>query len=192
MKQTLLLAAGLALTLLTGCVVTSVYPYYTPKDVVFDPALLGVWGDPASTNADRETWTFAKLDDQTYKLVVAEKDKKTEFDARLFKLKQHTFLDCLPRERADYAVPGHMLMKVECISPALELRLLDYDWLGKLLEKNPKTIRHTVVPKPAGESGDGGQLVLTADTAELQKFILKHASNTNAFGEVTGMKRLNN
>src|SRR5947207_2920087 len=34
----------------TGCVVTSVYPYYTAEEVVFDPTLIGDWVEAGKTN----------------------------------------------------------------------------------------------------------------------------------------------
>jgi hypothetical protein len=55
---------------------------------------------------------------------------------------------------------------------------LDYDWLEKLLEKNPKAIRHHIIE----DHGDG-RLVLTADTAELQRFVVKHLKTEGAWGE---------
>lgn len=189
MKRTLLLTAGLALVLLTGCVTLSIYPYYTAKDVVFDPALIGVWADPDKTNADHDTWSFEKSDDQAYKLTITDNDKKTEFDARLFKLKDHTFIDCLPRERPDYSTPCHMLLRVDHLQPTLEMHLLDYDWLGKLIEKQPKAIRHALIEKAGGKAGDHDGFVLTADTAELQKFILKHIKLKEAWGDALIMKR---
>ena len=182
------LALGLVAALfVTGCVVTSVYPFYHPKDVIFDAALLGVWAEAAKTNADKETWTFEKIDDRTYKLIIVDGDKKTEYDARLFKLKEQQFLDCLPRERTEGGLPLHHLMRVEAVSRGLEFRLLDYGWLGKLVEKDPRAIRHIVVPKKADE-GDGGDLVLTADTAELQKFLRKHLKTADAWTEPVVMK----
>jgi hypothetical protein len=82
----------------------------------------------------------------------------------------------------------HYLLKVTRIEPELEMNLLDYDWLKTLIEKDPKVIRHIVVPKKLGEDGDGN-LVLTADTAELQKFILKHEKTEGAFGRSEVMLR---
>ena len=47
-------AAMIAVTLgLTGCIVTSVYPFYTAKDVAFDPSLLGGWTNVETAG---ETW----------------------------------------------------------------------------------------------------------------------------------------
>ena len=193
MKTTLKLTASLALlTFLVGCVVSSVYPFYTAKDVVFEPALVGVWAEAASSSASNEHWRFDKADGGAYLLTVQENEKRTEFDTHLFKLKGRLYLDVLPRERPENSLPPHYLFKVIRVEPTLEMALLDYDWLTKLVEKNPKAIRHTVVPNKLGEKEGGGFLVLTADTAELQKFILKHEKTEGAFGKTNVMNRWKN
>ena len=192
MKTTIRIAAGLALSaFFAGCVATSVYPFYTAKDIVFEPALVGTWGEPGATNAPNEQWRFEKAEGQAYKLTVQEKEKPTEFDTCLFKLKGGLFLDIYPRERPDNSLPLHYLFKVNRLAPSLEVSLLDYDWLTKLVEKNPRAVRHIIVPKKLGES-DGGDLVLTADTAELQRFILKHLNTEGAFGKSQVMERRGN
>jgi hypothetical protein len=178
-------ASGL---LLAGCVVTSVYPWYTAKDVVFDPALIGTWHGTEPDMKPGDFWQFEKLEDRAYQLTMADGGKRKEYDTHLFKLGGHLFLDCFPRERPEDSLPPHYLFRVGSVAPALEIAVLDYDWLTKLLAKNPKTLRHLIVPKKLGESGSGN-LVLTADTAELQKFILKHINNTNAFGQPVVLKR---
>jgi hypothetical protein len=189
MKRIIFLTIGMALTLLTGCVVMSVYPYYTAKDVVFDPTLLGVWTDATKTNGDGESWTFEKVEEQKYQLVITENDKKTKFDACLFKIKNHLFLDCLAHERCDYSAPCHLLLRVDQLQPTLEMRLLNFDWLTKLLERQPKAIRHTIIEKAGGQSDSDKILVLTADTAELQKFILKQLETKEAWSDVMVMQR---
>src|SRR2546427_6041438 len=66
---TLFRSSGLALLpLLTGCVVTSVYPFFNAKDVAFEPALIGAWADAGSTNAANEHWQFEKAPGQAFKL----------------------------------------------------------------------------------------------------------------------------
>ena len=192
MKNTMKSAAGLALmSLLAGCVVTSVYPFYTAKDVVFDPALVGAWAETGSTNTANEHWRFEKAAGQAYKLIVQDNEKQTEFDTHLFNLKGRLFLDLCPRERPDNSLPLHYLFTVARREPALEMNMLDYDWLKKLIEKDPKAIHHIVVPKKLGEDGES-DLVLTADTAELQKFILTHEKTEGAFGEGIVMNRWKN
>lgn len=189
MKIITLSVLGLALTLLAGCVVNSVYPFYTTKDLTFDPALLGAWRDLANTNDDRDTWVFEKITEKTYKMTIRGSGETNEFDAHLFMLGGHKFLDSLPRSRAAYHTPEHFLLRVKSLSPTLQLQLLSYEWLTKLVEQNPKAIRHLVVPPEAGNTNEGGSLTLTADTAELQKFLLKHLNNTNAWIEPMVMKR---
>jgi len=189
MKRILSLTAGLALVLLTGCVTLSIYPYYTSKDVKFDPALLGNWAEADNTNSRPQTWSFEQINAQTYRLIVMDNDEKTEFDTRLFKLKNHAFLDCLPRKHEDFASPCHVLLRVDRLQPILELRLLNYDWLRKLIEKQPKAIRHALIPQASKQGDETEGFVLTAETAELQNFILKHLETKEAWGDALVLKR---
>ena len=55
MKILRLVAAVAVLSMLAGCVVLSVYPFYTPGDLIFDPGLTGRWVNTASNN---EIWRF--------------------------------------------------------------------------------------------------------------------------------------
>lgn len=176
------------LGVLAGCVVTSVYPYYTSKDVVFDAALVGTWSELTETNTAEKNWRFEAGLEQSYKLTVREGDEKTVFTAHLFKLKGQQFLDALPVKKADDYIPPHYLLKVERIQPQLETRLMNYDWLKELVKQNPRAIRHLWLGVEPGKPGSG-KLVLTADTAELQKFLLKYGADTNAFGDAITMKR---
>jgi hypothetical protein len=166
--------------LLTGCVVTSVYPYYNEKDLTFDPALVGVWVDNG-TNSDSESWTFEKLDDKSYKLIVKENEKNQEHEVHLFRLKGNLFLDLLPiadKECKGEFIPPHYLLRVASIQPTLKLRLLNPKWLADLLKENPRALRHI-------ESGTDKDVLLTADTSELQKFILKNLKTADAWSEDT-------
>lgn len=187
------LFAGIVIvaSLIAGCVVTSVYPYYQAKDVSFDDGLLGKWIPADATNAStaEEFWTFEKINDRTYKLTTVE-NKTNLYDVVRFKLGGATFLDCLTRERSEIQTPSHILLRTEIVASQLKMELLDYKWLGNLIEKNPRAIRHIIVPYEAqAEKGSGGGLILTADTAELQKFILKHLKTEGAWVEPLIMKR---
>jgi len=165
--------AGLALAL-AGCVVSSVYPFYFEKDVVFAPALLGDW-----TTA-KEHWKFERQGEKAYRITYTECEKSSVMQAHLFQLRGQKFLDILGPEPGDYgripATPSHVLLRVVQTSPTLELVPLDYDWLGGLLEKHPKAIRHHIV-----HAGGDKRLVLTADTAELQRFVVKHLKTEAAW-----------
>jgi hypothetical protein len=182
-KITFVLLAAAA-TLLGGCVVTSVYPFYFEKDVVFDSALLGDW---TKGEAAEEHWKFERAGETAYRLTYTEDDKSSVMQARLFELRGQMFLDLLGAEPGDYglvpATPSHALLRIVKTGPTLEMVPLDYDWLRELLETNPKAIRHHIV-----HAGGDKRLVLTADTAELQRFVVKHLNTKAAWKKVLKLK----
>lgn len=176
--------------LLAGCVVTSVYPFYTAKDIVFEPKLLGRWTEAGETNVAEKYWEFARDGTHAYALTVQDGGEPAKYQAHLFRLKSWTFLDAMPVERHEDFLPPHYLLKVSQMEPVLKLVPVDYKWLVELLDKKPGALRHMRwVEYPDNRKSDSGRLVLTADTAELQKFILKHAGNTNAFAEGFALER---
>ncbi|MBE0545691.1 MAG: hypothetical protein IH623_30535 [Verrucomicrobia bacterium] len=180
---------ALAVGLLSACI-PSVNPFYSDKDVVHDPRLIGEW-QPQEDSKDTETWKFEPAEAKAYKLTVTEEEgRQGEFTAHLFKLKQQLFLDLIPTE-CKYAtneaslvaasmIPGHLLVRVTQIEPELKLALFDFDWLEKHLKANPKTLAH----RAAGDT-----LVLTASTRDLQRFVLKHLGEDELFESPSVMTR---
>ncbi len=174
----------------TSCVVTSIYPYYTDKDLASDPALPGKWVEAGTTNQSPEYVQIESLGEKGYWATVFGAHETNSMEMHLFRLKQQLFLDSFPTNRSLDFVPVHQVSKVTQIGPDLETANLNYDWLAKLLEKNPNAIRHMMLREKTGDE-QGGRVVLTADTKELQRFILKYVNNTNAWEEPTQLKRLN-
>ena len=85
--------------------------------------------------------------------------------------------------------PGHLLLRVPQVEPHLKLATCDYDWLYNFLTNSPSALAH--------HSEDGG-LVLTAETRDLQKFVLQHSRElfkeskdcvrlTNSIAAVSGL-----
>jgi hypothetical protein len=173
----------------TGCVVTSIYPYYTDKDLVFEPAMVGDWAEAGATNASAEYVRIEQTGEKSYRATVFGTDGTNSIEAHLFRLKQQLYLDSFSTNRSLDYVPVHQVSKVTQTGPVLETANLNYDWLKKLLEKNPKAIRHMFLRDPGEETG--GRIVLTAETQELQRFIIKYVNNTNAWQEPSQLKRLN-
>jgi hypothetical protein len=176
-------AAAVAITLLsTGCIVLSVYPFYTPQDLVSDPGLAGRWNNNAKTN---EFWQFAAPEGdaagKSCLLTVMDGEETNGFEAHLFQLKQYRFLDVLTTNRSMYSLPMHLIAKASRNDASLSLHFLDYGWLSGLLETNPAVLRHIVVPEHADDPNSDKMVYLTADTKDLQKFLLKHADDANAF-----------
>jgi hypothetical protein len=78
---------------------------------------------------------------------------------------------------------------VDRLQPTLELRPLSYEWLEKLIAKQPKAIRHTAIVEANAKGDDTKGFVLTADTAELQKFVLKHIQTEEAWSKAMVMEK---
>lgn len=184
------LVAFAAAAILAAACIPSVNPFYTDKDVVFDQRLLGEWQEKGNTN-NPELWKFEKSSNNTFKLTVIEQEGKTgEFAAHLFKLKQEQFLDLIPTDcnfatnQADLVAfsmfPGHLLVHVPQIEPELNPAFFDFDWLDKYLKQNPKALAHHT---------EYDRVVLTADTSDLQKFVLKHLGTNELFKESGVMVR---
>jgi len=169
--------------MLSGCI-PSVNPFYTEKDLVFEPRLVGEWQEK-DTTGQPEVWKFAKEGANHYKLLITDKEgKQGEFEAHLFRLKQEQFLDLKPSEchfatnQADLVaicmIPGHLLVRVSQFEPDLKLAFIDSDWLEKYLTNNPSALAYHREDK----SG-----ILTAQTADLQRFVLQHLGDGELFAK---------
>lgn len=195
MKKRNLIAIAGGAVLLAACI-PSVNPFYTDKDVVYDQRLVGEWQvvgewqQKDNTN-NPEMWTFEQATNNAYKLTVVEYGKKTgEFSAHLFKLKREQFLDLIP-SKCEFATnqadlvgfsvfAGHLIVRVPQVEPNLKLAFCDFEWLQKYLEKNPSALAHHM---------EDNSIVLTADTKDLQKFVLKHLGTNELFKEYGEMVR---
>lgn len=191
MKTRNLMPAAAAALLLCSCI-PSVNPFFTDQDVVFDARLLGEWRSKEKSD-DPEIWKFERGETNAFKLTVTEeKGKQGQFDARLFRLKDDYFLDLIPAD-CDFPTnqanlvavsmfPGHLLMRVSKFEPELHLAFFDFDWLEKYLEKNPTALAH---------HKEGKGMVLTAETRDLQAFVLKHLGDDELFDKPGEMVRKN-
>src|SRR5579871_1172359 len=137
MKKRNLIALAIAAVLAAACI-PSVNPFYTAKDVVFDPRLIGEWQEKGNTN-NPEIWKFEQSTNNALKLTVVEQGKTGEFAANLFKLGREQFLDLIPSDcnyatnQADLVAfsmfPGHLLVHVTRIESELNVAFFDFDWL---------------------------------------------------------------
>jgi hypothetical protein len=189
MRIKILLLFALALS---GCV-PSWNPFYTEKDLVLDPALVGTWQPVEVKESSKEAWAFTKTGDKSYRLAQTDEDgHKADFEARLFKLKAHVFLDLyLAKVEGDdlkvnawasiSLVPAHLLLKVEQIEPALKIAAMNPEWIKTYLKQHPNAIAHRVV--------SDGNIVLAASTEQLQKFVLAHLNDKDFIGGAMEMKR---
>ena len=153
---------------LAGCV-GSLHPLYTEKDLVYDPAILGVWtGDG--------TWTIQCESEpgKSYRIIQKDEDKNcAEYIGHLASIKGNKFLDVVQDKFKDegisdvFAVPLHVFIQVRSAGEDYEIRLLDYDWLKAYLKKRTGVVKHEIVR-------DDDLIVLTAKPRGLQRFVLRH------------------
>jgi hypothetical protein len=191
-KLSFVIAAIAAAVFLNGCILLSVYPYYSSKDIVFEQSLIGQWTKQEDSD---EHWKFEKDRERSYKLSIIEKDKPpTIMEAHLFKLRDQLFLDLAeaPDSKAGDdifppRIPSHMVVKVSQAKATMQLAPLKYQWVVELLDKDAKALRHHVIKQ--GETLDERELVVTASTEELQQFLIKHLDTEAAWKDTVDLKR---
>ena len=171
--------------LIGGCV-PSWNALFTEKDLIFDAKLVGTFnGD------DDEVWEFAKDGDKKYKLTYTDKEGKATFEAHLLKIKDRQFLDVQLDEKGYEGlklnalakltmVPARIFFRVDEVGSSVKLAAVNPDWLAKHLEKNPKAITHLQ---------KGEMLFFTAETKDLQAFVIKHVEGEALFGGPFTLKR---
>jgi len=186
MKNSILLLAAIATLLLGGCFVPSVNPLYTEKDVAFDPALAGTWGEPN----EKERQVFVAEGEKSYRWSAVDKESTNVFRAHLVQLGKERFLDALLARTSDewkgigrasvVVRPAHIFFKVQLTNSTLRLDALSVEWVEKLLKEHPQVLAHERLHEP-DVADDEQRALLTASTVELQRFVTEHASDTNAF-----------
>ncbi len=173
----------LAITL-SGCLIQSLHPLYTDKEVVFEEKLIGKWSEDGDYILE-----FKKGEGKAYKMRMFD-GKEGRFKAHLVKLKDMMFLDIYPDDETIegmqgfyrmHLLPVHTFMKVDEIDPNLQLRTLDYEKVSEMLKEDPNLLKHEVLEEE--------HIVLTAPTKQLQEFMTKYASVEGVFGDVTELIR---
>ncbi len=177
MQRIVVVALLIALACLTGCV-QSVHPIYTKKDVVFEPALVGLWSHRRGTD-----WSFTRSDEKSYRLVsTSKKGESQRFVAYLAKIDGMLFLDFSPDyPKNEFYLPIHTWCRVELTESTLSLHFLNHKWLTELIAENPDAIGHAKI--------NDQRFLLTAPTREFQAFVVKHAKTREAFNRMKLTKK---
>ena len=160
----------------------SLHPLYGEKDTVFDPGLIGKWGE-AEDKTNEETWQFEKFGDNAYTLILNETNKKARsvFRVHLVRLGSRTFFDAILQNRfvdgvevdESDLIPPHWFGRLSRQGDSLNCALLDADWLKQAIAANRVRVRHEML--------SDGAIILTAPTKELQSLVLKLADDEKAF-----------
>jgi hypothetical protein len=176
------------LAVLVGCV-PSWNPLFTEQDLIFDAGLIGTWkGD------HDELWKFEKDKggEKHYKLSYSDKRGKATFVAFLLKIKDRKFLNIYLVDDSEQElqlnglafmtlVSVHAFLRVDDMGESLKMAVCNPAWLDKHLKENPKAISHLRQPN---------RILLTAETRDLQAFVMKHVEGEALFGEPFSVKRV--
>ena len=192
--------------LVSSCVLSSLFPLYTEKDLRTDNGLIGKWqvGNPE----DKCYWIIEKVDTsdndgglpgksgtwseynsgKTYRLIAAQDSIKQEFALHLLDLDGIRYIDLYPVNvevtpgfLAWHMVPTHIFGRIEIYENQLVTRFFEQDFFVKLIEQNKIRISHVDL---------NGRQLITAETDELQKFAKKYADQSQAFQKPDTMPRL--
>jgi hypothetical protein len=174
-----ILALVVAVACLTCGCVPSLHPFYTMETAVFEPALLGTWVNAS----DNETWSFESVEDTRYAVTFTDSEGLPgEFEVYLIKLQDRLFLDFYPEppemESNEFYL-GHLLgihtlASVVLSDSGLALAGMNPEWVEEYLDLHPEEL--------AAERLEN-TLVLSADTPELQSFVVKFMDSDSMFTE---------
>lgn len=166
----------------------SVHRLYGSDDVVFEPGLLGTWTMPESTNNEEVMgFEFTKSTSDGYTLIMTYQENptaKTEkyfFAAHLVKLHGRVFIDVVPTSSqvdgqdsdGPPGIPAHFFGRISIDGDTLKMSFLDDEWVAGHVRSGDISIDT--------EEEDDKKVVLTASTAELQKLLVDHADDEQAF-----------
>lgn len=166
---------------LGGCSTPSVHPIWSKEKDFADPALVGAWR-PAEKDA-HETYTLSRAG-EWYHLVYEAKDAKDtrEFDVRLVQLGKLRFADIAMPESAQrelgdkwdgFEIRTHMFLRYTIEGDHLRIWCLDRKEFLAGIEAKRYTLPYTAL--------DGDSILITADTADLQAFLERHAEDKDLF-----------
>jgi hypothetical protein len=184
--------ATTALAFLASCVTYSIHPLFDRANSVFEPGLIGTWIDP-TTNDKRATLKLEKGERNSYKATLFDisNDPATDalFEASLVKLNGRLFFDALNTKNlvngveanVGIAIPAHLIGRLSLDGDTFHYDPLDDEWLKKGLNSGKITLAHELVD---------GDIVLTASTADLQKFVSAHANDDEAFPPSSPLHRV--
>ena len=181
MRSSLLSLVLVAATAITGCATPSIHPIYSTDKEATEPGIVGVW-KPADEN-DKTIYTVSR-EGAAYRMVVkdGDQDKSRVSDVHLVALGQFRFADFAAPENARSKVddewsalfiPTHLFLRYQLNGDSLKIWALDRDWLREAVKTKKVQLACT--------SASDGDVIITAETPEIQAFLEANAADPNAF-----------
>ena len=165
--------AVLAGTIVTSaCSVTrSLNPLYTDKDLVTEPRLEGRWTDEDA----KDVWEV-RPDGKGYVVTRLGDAEMEALSVHIVVIGRSVFLDVAPKSTPSLAIDGHLFLKMHFEDQELVLQMFDWAWL------RDKTAQAGVALVDTADR----EHILTAPTADLQRFVSMYAEEARAFDADAG------
>ncbi|MEN8229966.1 MAG: hypothetical protein ABFS38_17530 [Bacteroidota bacterium] len=213
MKRSIVIIIILTLISMTGCLVSSLHPFFKQKDKYFDPAMVGnwidedsciwtiepdifkelIWGEKKTDTVHHVTYTESfpgdEKMDSTYSITYYEDhNSKAELTATLFQLNGVSYVDFAPDPDGDHSSSGftswhHIPVHTLARVQCNKESILIY-WYGDDWLNELFEQKRIRIKHETIESLDYDRHVLTASTDELQKFIKKYANDPKTIGDI--------
>ena len=168
--------AVVVVALCSSCYTYSLYSWFGENVKVFEPRLLGEWGD------EEELIVVERGPHDTYDIVgLPVEDTWPSTHGRLAKIDGVYYLDLMWQSNAlvdgasEWLYGVHLLVKVELEEDRVRYTVLDIEKLERL---RPATLRFVEIGDNSNSDVEEGILV-AASTRELQKFIKKHGAKSD-------------
>lgn len=182
-----------------ACNITTLYPIFTEKDIVFSQQLLGTWKfnnsqkDSDLTEIERVSSTVLnELSSSLQKIggkgyLITKRDPRqnviTRHLAFLVKIGKYQYLDYYPLETAEekkyndffkvHYIRMHRFYRIILkTDQSFELKQFDQDFIQRLIDTRQISLRHELQPYLSS-----GEYIITASTEELQAYIAKYADD---------------
>jgi hypothetical protein len=183
MRKITILMCAAALFILSGCIpATSVHPFCSEKDAVFDKAIVGTW---VRTYDNKEyKYEITEIENKGYWIKYTEGTSSVRFNAIMFKVGEKKYMDlrldpgsdwfgCLNTGFVTHLLLVHSLARIEIKVDSIKVSFLRWPWVKEKLEKNEINLAH---------EDEAGGYVITASTDELRKFIQNSCDLPEVFG----------
>ena len=198
MKKKVLISIAVFCLFLQGCV-PSLHPLYTAETISFDENLLGTWRNNDNKNTsieERDQMIFSKTKDkQSYQVDYTTDGITNGFLVHLVKLGKYYYLDFEPNDdneleinnfMAFHLIAAHTFTKIKIDKNEMAFQTFNPDWLSEQIKNRYIRIKH--------ENLGNDQIVITASTKDLQKFVKKYADHQSgdeaAFMEPSMWKKI--
>jgi len=172
-----LIGSAACILMALGCVVSD-NPWYTDKDLVFDPGLVGNWvgGDDGKLNLVKGTGDSYVI-----------KDDDESIPAHLLKVGSTHYFDLhFKGKEKSKETSGHMLVKLSRDGDKLTMTHMDPEFVAKGIEAKTLPVTGTVERK---DKKNPPKVHLTGPTTELRALLDKHGEALFKEGKVMRFKR---